>query len=488
MRVLFLHDLMSAPRLRRQLANQCFFFLKYQPETEAVLHAVGDPVDESLRTGDFDAILLDVSLLCWRWAKPVAAFEALLRDYAWVAAHPAVKLAFPQDDYDHYAVLDEWLSAWGVDVVFSPLSHFASVLYPRTMLAGEIQPFLTGYVDDVDLAIAQRGRIPIALRPLDLAYRARPLPPNFGELGRLKTRVAEIVAPIARRAGLIVDISTDPADTIFGDDWLKFLGSARYVLGTPSGSSVIDARGEIGAAIAAYEAAHPQAPFDEIARHCVPPEASRHHMEAVSPRLFETALAGACQVLVRGEYGPLEPDRHYLALEPDFSNVQAVITRLGDHDRAQRIADDCFTLVSTAPELHYRRAAKEVETAIIGCWRRRGQSGRADRLANTQPVSTAEAVERILRAEIHGRQDLLRGLAGQLAAATSGYPIQVNRFSEVATVVADRWSLLTRHARAETAKRVELENASFVKFMRIVTKRALRRLGLRNGPPHTGGF
>ena len=98
MKILLLHDLMSARPLRRQLANQALFFAKYRPETEVVLHAVGDPADEALRGGDFDASFLAVSLLCWRWAKPVSVFEALLRDYAWVATHPAVKSA-PSDSF-----------------------------------------------------------------------------------------------------------------------------------------------------------------------------------------------------------------------------------------------------------------------------------------------------------------------------------------------------------------------------------------------------
>lgn len=500
MKILLLHDLMPARPLRRQLANQCFLLQKYRPGTETVLQAAGDPVDDALRHGDFDAIVLDVSFLCWRWVKPRSVFEAFLRDYAWVPAHPAVKLAFPQDDYDHQAVLDEWLSSWRVDVVFSPLAHLATVLYPKTAQTGQIRPFLTGYVDDVDLAIAERGRLPIAERRLDLAYRARPLPPNFGELGRLKTRIAEVVAPAARQAGLVVDVSTDPADTIFGDGWLKFLGSARYVLGTPSGSSVIDPRGEIGAAIAAYSKAHPGASFDEITQACVPPEATRHRMEALSPRVFETALSGACQILVRGEYGPLEPDRHYIPLEPDFSNLEAVIARLGDHERAQRIADDCFALVTTADELHYRHAAEELERAVAERWLARGDTQRAQRITARQPVSTAEVVERALCADIRGRQGLLGGLAGQLAEATTGDPIQISRFNELGLVVASRWQQLAGHAKAETARAeaerdraailqqqlaaVEAivegyENASIARLARMMAKRLLRRLGLR---------
>lgn len=455
MRVLILHDLMAARPVRRQLVNQTYFFPKYRPAAEIVQHAAGDSVDDALRHGEFDAIFLDVTFLCWRWAKPASVFAEFLGRYAWVADHPSVKVAFPQDDYDHHAVLDEWLAAWKVDLVFSPLPAFADVLYPLASRTGRILPFLTGFVDDVDLAIAERGRLPIAERSIDLAYRARPLPPGFGEVGRLKTQVGEVVGPVARRAGLVVDVSTDPADTIFGDGWLTFLGSARHVLGTPSGSSVIDPRGEIGAAIAAFIAAHPGASFDEITLACVPPDASRYRMEALSPRVFETALARACQVLVRGEYGPLEPDRHYIPIEPDFSNVEAVVARLRDHDRAQRIADDCFALVTSAEELHYRHAAKEVRRAVVECWQARGDTDRARRIARTRPVATAEAVERVLSAEVRGRQALLDGLAGQLASATTGDAIQVSRFNELGLVVADRWGRLADHAAIETERALD---------------------------------
>lgn len=117
-----------------------------------------------------------------------------------------------------------------------------------------------------------------------------------------------------------------------------------------------------------------------------------------------------------------------------------------------------------------------------------------------QPVSTAELVERVLCAEIRGRQELLGGLAGQLAAATTGDPIQVGRFNELGLVVAGRWGQLAGHARAETARaeaerdrtavvlqqlaaveaRVEgYENASIARLARMMAKRVLQRLGLR---------
>ena len=72
--------------------------------------------------------------------------------------------------------------------------------------------------------------------------------PRFGRLGQLKQTVADAVAPPARAAGLRVDVSTDPRDAVLGDRWFPFIASARAVLGSESGASAIDRRGELVAA------------------------------------------------------------------------------------------------------------------------------------------------------------------------------------------------------------------------------------------------
>jgi len=107
-----------------------------------------------------------------------------------------------------------------------------------------------------------------------------------------------------------------------GDDWLKFLSNCRFTLGCESGSSLLDPRGEIRAACNAYLRRHPKSEFDEIEAACFPGQDMKRVFSAFSPRLFEAALAGACQVLVPGKYlGVLEPDQHYIPLAADFSNI-----------------------------------------------------------------------------------------------------------------------------------------------------------------------
>ncbi|MCB8820158.1 hypothetical protein [Microvirga rosea] len=439
MKLLVIHDLPPAAKLRRQTINQSFFYPKYRPGTETILHSIGEPIDASLIDGKYDVIFLDPTLLAWRWARPRSALAKMQDAYGWVAKHRAPKIAFPQDDYDHQAILDEWLASWGVDIVCTPLANFEAVLYPRTRTNALIQPFLTGFIDDIDLEIGARFGSNLAERNTDVVYRARPLPANFGRLGQLKTLVADRTGARFREAGFRTDISTDPSATIFGGQWLEFLGSSKFVLGSPSGSSVLDATGEIGDCVGRFVAVHPQASFDEVYAHCVPEEATRHWMAAISPRCLEAALTRTCQVLVRGEYGPLMPSQHYIAIEPDFSNLDEVMARMKDLSEAQRIADNCYALVTSDASLHYRHAADLVDRALGAIGRGAGQavpSGRAN-------VSVEHMMEQQIWSRLSEKQALIQGMTQALAAVADA-PIDVSRFSEAVEVLGDRWERLNR--------------------------------------------
>jgi hypothetical protein len=77
-----------------------------------------------------------------------ANFRKHLADYAFVAESDAVKLAFPQDEYDCHQLLDDWMYDWKVDVVFSVIASGWDVLYPRYHRVGDIRLGYTGYIDE----------------------------------------------------------------------------------------------------------------------------------------------------------------------------------------------------------------------------------------------------------------------------------------------------------------------------------------------------
>jgi hypothetical protein len=288
----------------------------------------------------FGAIILDCTFLWWRWVRPRELFDQVRERYdEWLRAYDAPILAFPQDDFDHSRYLDEWLADLETDVLFSVYRQDPKVLYPRLVARNtEVIPSLAAYVDDDEVAQFRLVRKPFRERSVDVAYRVRRLPANFGRLGMLKSEFGRAFARCAVGRARC-DISDDPKDVIYGEDWLRFLGDARFALGSEGGSSVIDPIGEVQDRVQAYVAAHPQAEFDEVAAACLKPEDEAWDFPALSPRIFESAMAGNCPILVEGEYsGLIAPEEHFIPVKKDFSDIGSAVDRLADIDAAERMA------------------------------------------------------------------------------------------------------------------------------------------------------
>jgi hypothetical protein len=322
----------------------------------------GYPVPRPIRELRVDALVLDNTLLVARWAP---GFEARRASFAWVASSPALKIAFPQDEYNHAHVLDDWLDDLAVDVVFSIYGpEHRERLYPRMARRARFERALTGYVDE-RAASRQAGVVlPHARRPLDLAYRAEGLPARFGRLGQAKLRVADELGPRARAAGLRVDVSLDARDAILGDRWFAFIASARAVLGSESGASAIDGRGELVARERALLGERPDLTFEEFDA-AMPAGWDGTPLGAIGPRHLEAAVAKTAQVLVAGDYdGMLEPDVHYLPVRADFADADAVVERLGDHALLERLAERTHRDLVLSGRYGYAALAARIEAVL----------------------------------------------------------------------------------------------------------------------------
>src|SRR5215475_5163889 len=92
LKILILHANTDLAQVRRTSFNHAFCLLKYAPWHHYQLHAYGHPISRRLREERFDAIILDTTFLCMRWATPRALyFDVLLRDYAFIADSDAIK-------------------------------------------------------------------------------------------------------------------------------------------------------------------------------------------------------------------------------------------------------------------------------------------------------------------------------------------------------------------------------------------------------------
>jgi len=311
-------------------------------------------------------ILLDTTFLCQRWVRPRSLFQETLERYDFVRHSDAIKIAFPQDDYDHAKVLDRWLSNWGIDVVFSPLARFASVLYPLTSTRAEIIESQTGYVDALDVAACTVHSQPFHARRVDVGYRARRLPAQFGRLGQLKAAIADtFIERLPASHGLVLDISTKPAQTVFGKDWFAFLGDCRFFLGTASGSSLLDPEGSIRDCIAQHAGIDSFDSFDAVEAACFPGLDGRYHMTALGPRHLECAMTRTCQILVPDEgLHPMEPHVHYIPIQADASDIERVLHEMCDERRVLERIESAHSLLVASPGFGYATFVGRIEKCI----------------------------------------------------------------------------------------------------------------------------
>jgi hypothetical protein len=242
------------------------------------------------------------------------------------------------------------------------------------------------------------------------------LPANFGRFGILKSEFGRAFARAAAgRARL--DISDDPAHVIYGEDWPRFLGASRFTLASEGGSGVLDPTGEVRDGIEAYLASNPSANFDEVAQACLRPEHEAHTFAAISPRVFEAAMAGCCPILIEGDYsGLIAPEEHYIPVRRDLSNLEATVERLQDHEAARQMAERFERAILGNPALRYANWVKSVFDVIAAersPARRRGTKGwEFDVLAEKH----RSAIERAYRDRIDDLTERLRILGNEADA------------------------------------------------------------------------
>jgi hypothetical protein len=183
----------------------------------------------------------------------------------------------------------------------------------------------------------------------------------------MKWKIAEAVAEIARRDGLVVDISTSPEDTLLGDRWFEFLASCRYTIGVEGGASIADLDGEVKSATEAYLARNPRASFDEVKMECFRDRDGELSHFALSPRHLEACATRTAQVLVEGEYnGVLTPWVHYFPVKKDLSDLERVLELSRDEGLREAMVERAYVDIVESGSYVYSAFVTEVEEVALG--------------------------------------------------------------------------------------------------------------------------
>ena len=129
-----------------------------------------------------------------------------------------------------------------------------------------------------------------------------------------------------------MDISNNPKNLIFGDNWIKFYRIQKQFLDVIQGSSVIlrDHR-HINRLIAAKKTLNNKSKQD-FEKIFFKKEDRDYELTDISPRNIEAAKTMTLQVLFEGKYGGiLKKDKDYFCLKEDFSNSTELISLIKIH-------------------------------------------------------------------------------------------------------------------------------------------------------------
>lgn len=364
--VLVVYVLRQHP-LRATIRDHLQAFDRYGGGRAAYLNlAVRRRIPSWVRDTDWDLVIFHTSYLAtYRWTPDGAPW--LRRRSQPLRGLGRVRVALPQDDFLRSDLVGEVMEELGVDHVFTPVPESERPKVYRRMDLDRVRFHLalTGYLDDDE--VARMARIADEVdrgpgRDLDIGYRAWHAAKWLGRHGQLKTEIARLFREAAPAHGLNVDISTRDEDTLYGDDWSRFQARSKYTIGVEGGASILDHDGSLRACVYDYELDHPDATFEEVEAACFPGRDGELALFALSPRHLEACVSRTCQVLVRGEYnGVLEADRHYLPLEPDFSNLDAVLEAIKRDDRRAEITAAAFEDVVAGGRWTYRGFVADVE-------------------------------------------------------------------------------------------------------------------------------
>ncbi len=342
------------------IAEHLDAFRRYSEHRFHFLPATGsfqatDPTPRLLDFAPYDAVVVHysvrVSLETHLAPEMASAMEA----------YRGPKLLFIQDEYDRTETARRWMERLGIDAVFTNVPEDGlETVYPRARFPRvDFIPTLTGYVPENPYLdeFAQ----PMAARGTLIAYRGRTLPHKYGALGQEKLQIGLEVRRMAAERGLPVDIAVDEESRIYGDDWYRFLGSARATLGTESGSNVFDFDGEL----ARLSVEHADMPFEEFAARFLGPHEGLVRMNQVSPKIFEAIRLRTALVLFEGGYsGAVRPWEHYIPLRKDYANFDEVVARLQDLPFLEELTARAYRDVIASGRYSYRSFVAEVDAYL----------------------------------------------------------------------------------------------------------------------------
>jgi hypothetical protein len=341
----------------RQSVRDLIYSFHNNKNCNAFIYSIEQgPLPGYLKKVKFDLVVFTTLLLGERWGGQEKMYEKVYEPIKYLQDLDVVKIVHPQDEWIHTNELNNFINDFNVSHVFSvaPESEWKKIYNKVDSSKVKFHRVLTGYLEERTVRDIKRITDAVTAHKTDIGYRAYKSPPWLGSHGYLKTKIAEVFSKEAPENGLTIDISTKEKDTIYGDDWFRFMATCRFFIGAEGGSTVIDPDGSIFKKGIEYERSNPNASFNDFEKNCFPEMDGNLGLIAISPRHLEACAAKTCQVLVEGDYnGVLKPGLHYIEVKKDFSNLKEVFQKMKDDKLRKNIIEVAYTDIVASGKYSY---------------------------------------------------------------------------------------------------------------------------------------
>jgi hypothetical protein len=324
-----------------------------------IVNPIHEECPENLSDSGFDAIIIHYSIyilsryfLPSEWVNQITHFRG-------------PKIQVIQDEYRNIDKMKIQMCTLRIHAVLSSLNiDNAKKVYNGEFLEKiKVYSCLPGYFHDRLRLLRQK---PLKDRQYDIVYRGR-IHASPGLLSSEKVDIGLQMSLASEEYDLKVNISSEESSRIYGEDWDQFLMSGRAMLGVEGGSSIFDFDGSLKDRVDEYLQNNIGVEFDEIWEKFWSQHEGNIVHKTITPKIFEAISAKTALVLYPGEYsGILVPDRHYIVLNKDGSNIKEVVKKLHNNELLSELVERTYLEIAEREDLSYQYYIGKVDVILRG--------------------------------------------------------------------------------------------------------------------------
>jgi hypothetical protein len=342
-------------------------FSRYSHHNIHYLHVSHD-TEPDFALSAYDVLLITYSCRLCYLENMSPSVRRAIREFS------GLKAAFVQDEYQETNKLRAGIKELGVSSIFTcvPENKVAWVYPPEILANVRFTTVLTGYVPERLRHLPRQTLPALEDRPNWIGYRGRHLGHCWGDLAFYKMEIGRRFKRACEARAIPHDIAWTEEARIYQDKWYSFVASCRSTLGTPSGCNVFDWDGQLERDYRERIAKAPDISYEEY-RPIIAHKEAEIDMGQVSPRMFEAAALGTVLVLLEGSYSNvLTPDRDYIRVKRDFSNVGDVLDQITDVSHVKTVAAAAYGNLIASGRWSYEGFVAKVDAEIDAAFNNHG--------------------------------------------------------------------------------------------------------------------